>query len=169
MTTQVAADNSQYYEAMAEALSATGQYRVLRRLVPRSILLTDDGSPKRNGLLVDVETTGLDPDRDEIIELAMVPFTYGIDGRIFRIGDAFDRLRQPTCAIPAEITALTGISEEAVAGKHIEPSEVAAFAQPADLVVAHNASFDRRFLERFSEAFAGKAWACSIESGRLGQ
>jgi DNA polymerase-3 subunit epsilon len=30
------------------------------------------------------------------------------------------------------------------------------------LVVAHNAAFDRRFLERFSEVFRTKPWACSM-------
>ncbi|EKS34509.1 3'-5' exonuclease [Afipia broomeae] len=153
------------HEAMADALQATGRYRILRRLAPRCELSMDDGSPKRNGLLVDVETTGLDPSHDEIIELAMVPFTYGLDGRIFRIGEAFDRLRQPAGPIPAAVTALTGINDEAVAGKHIEPAEVAAFADgatAADLVIAHNAAFDRRFLERFSDVFAHKAWACSM-------
>lgn len=162
MTPEGAANILPDHETMADALHATGRYRVLRRLEPRSMLLADDGSPTRNGLLVDVETTGLDHSRDEIIELAMVPFTFGVDGRIFRVGDAFDRLRQPTCAIPTEITALTGISDETVAGEHVDPAEVEAFADAADLVVAHNAAFDRRFLERFSDVFARKAWACSM-------
>jgi hypothetical protein len=39
---------------------------------------------------------------------------------------------------------------------------VAAFAAPAALVIAHNASFDRRLLERFSPVFQTKPWACSM-------
>jgi DNA polymerase III epsilon subunit-like protein len=35
-------------------------------------------------------------------------------------------------------------------------------AAPARLVVAHNAAFDRKFLERPCETFSTKPWACSI-------
>ncbi|WP_018113012.1 exonuclease domain-containing protein [Caulobacter sp. UNC279MFTsu5.1] len=59
----------------------------------------------------DVETTGLDWRQDEIIELAMVPFRYGVDGRIYEVGKAFHGFRQPTRPIPPEITALTGIDD----------------------------------------------------------
>lgn len=61
-------------EALADALDASGQYRILRRLPSRSIIEQPDGSEMRQGLFLDVETTGLDPAKDEIIELAMVPF-----------------------------------------------------------------------------------------------
>jgi DNA polymerase-3 subunit epsilon len=40
--------------------------------------------------------------------------------------------------------------------------KVKALAESADLIVAHNAAFDRRFLERFSPAFEVKPWACSM-------
>jgi DNA polymerase-3 subunit epsilon len=149
-------------EAMASALEASGQYRVLRKLQPRTRFFEPDGSRARLGLFVDVETTGLDPARHEIIELAMVPFTYGLDGRIFEVGEPFHRLRQPADSIPPEITAVTGITDEMVAGKTIDPVEVGAFAAPAALVVAHNAAFDRRFLERFCETFTTKPWGCSM-------
>lgn len=147
---------------MAKALEETGQFRVLRRLEPGRALVPADGAPTRTGLFVDVETTGLDPARDEIIELAMAPFTYGLDGRIFSIGEPFQGLREPSKPIPTEITALTGIDDAMVAGKSIDPAEVAAFAAPAAVVVAHNASFDRRFLERLCETFSTKPWACSM-------
>jgi DNA polymerase-3 subunit epsilon len=148
-------------EAMAAVLEATGQYRVLRKLSSRA-RLEPDGAPTRTGLFVDVETTGLDPLRHEIIELAMVPFSYGLDGRIFEVGDPFHELRQPSEPIPPEITAITGISDDLVAGKAIDPAQVAAFAAPAALVIAHNAAFDRRFLERYCDTFTTKPWGCSM-------
>jgi len=147
---------------MAAALEASGHYRVLRKLQPRTRFSEPDGSRTRLGLFVDVETTGLESSRDEIIELAMVPFTYALDGRIFEVGEPFHRLRQPADSIPPEITAVTGITDEMVAGKSIDPTEVAAFAAPAAFVVAHNAAFDRRFLERFCETFTTKPWGCSM-------
>ena len=149
-------------EAMAAVLEATGHYRVLRKLRPRAQLEPADGAQTRTGLFVDVETTGLDPLRHEIIELAMVPFSYGLDGRIFEVGDPFHELRQPSEPIPPEITAITGISDDMVAGMAIDPAQVAAFAAPAALVIAHNAAFDRRFLERYCDTFTTKPWGCSM-------
>ncbi len=147
---------------MARALQESGEYRVLRRLVPRSRIEEADGQPTRQGLFVDVETTGLDPANDEIIELAMTRFTFGLDGRIYEVGTPFQRLRQPSRPIPEQVTALTGIDDTMVAGQSIDPLEVAAFVAPAALVIAHNAAFDRRFLERFCQAFVEKPWACSM-------
>jgi DNA polymerase-3 subunit epsilon len=149
-------------EAMAATLEASGDYRVLRRLRPRSVITPADGTPTKRAIFLDVETTGLDPARDEIIELAMVPFTYSADGRIFEVGRAFEQLQQPAQPISAEITALTGIDDALVAGKTIDLAEVRAFAAPASLVIAHNANFDRRFVERLSDVFTTKAWACSM-------
>ncbi|MES2035206.1 MAG: 3'-5' exonuclease [Pseudomonadota bacterium] len=147
-------------EAMRAELEESGEYRVLRKLSPPgTVALSAD---TKMGLFVDVETTGLDPARHEIIELAMVPFYYRPDGEITGVGEPFSRLRQPSEPIPPEITALTGIDDAMVAGQVIDPDEVAAFAAPAALVVAHNAGFDRRFAERFSEVFTTKPWACSM-------
>lgn len=135
---------------------------MLRRLMARSPLPIPDGMATRRGLFVDVETTGLDPIRDEIIELAMVPFVYGLDGHIYAVEEPFNRLRQPSQPIPAEITALTGIDDSMVANQTIDPFEVTAFAARAVLIIAHNAAFDRRFLERFCSSFSTTAWACSM-------
>src|SRR5258708_35479177 len=102
-------------EAMAARLEESGDYRVIRRLRERDLFRADDGSQKRIGLILDVETTGLDPTRDEIIELAMLKFEYGVDGTVFRVLDQFSRLREPTIALPIEITKLTGITPEMLA------------------------------------------------------
>ena len=149
-------------DALAARLEATGTYRVLRKLVPRPTINAPVGVKVRQGLFVDTETTGLDPARDEIIELAMVPFTYGLDGQVYAVGKPFQQLREPSKPIPAEITAITGIDDAMVAGNRIDPEEVAHTVAPASLVVAHNAAFDRRFLERFCETFNTKPWACSM-------
>ena len=147
-------------DEMVTALEAQGDFRVLRRLRP-SEPLQEAPAGTRRALLVDVETTGLDPDKDEIIELAMVPFFYSADDEIVGIGDAFSALRQPALPIPAEVTKLTGIDDSMVGGKSIDPADVTAFASN-NLVIAHNAPFDRRFLERFCPALTQNPWACSM-------
>lgn len=154
--------NADELEQAAATLEASGDYRVLRRLKPREHFCEDDGCVKRIGIVLDCETTGLDPTHDEIIELGMMKFEFAADGRIFRVLDSFGRLRQPTCPIPREITELTGITDSMVAGQTIDPADVAAFIDPAAVVIAHNAGFDRKFCERFSDCFTTRAWACSV-------
>lgn len=146
---------------MAEALAKSPDYRVLRRLVPRTEFTSSAGQATKAGILLDVETTGLDTARDEVIELAMVKFEYLADDRIARITDVFSSFTEPSSPIPAEITELTGITDEMVLGHRIDPDEVAAFVSEAVVVIAHNASFDRKFAERYWPAFERKAWACS--------
>jgi len=56
---------------------------------------------------------------------------------------------------------LTGITDSMVAGKTIDMPALRTLIDPAELIIAHNAVFDRPFCEAFSPGFAGKAWACS--------
>lgn len=149
-------------EAMARALEASGEYRVVRRLRPRTPQMPPPGTPVRYGLVVDVETTGLDSRHHEIIELAMTPFSYGLDGTIFTVGKSFQSLQQPSTPIPDEISTITGITNAMVEGQTIDERKMASFITPASIIIAHNAAFDRRFLERFSPLFIAKPWACSL-------
>lgn len=159
----MAFDDSIDLEAIAKVLEASSHYRVLRKLSPRLPVLGIPEERTRLGIYVDTEATGLDTAKDEIIELAMVPFTFTSDGTVVRTLSAFSKLREPSIPISPEITEITGITNEMVAGCVIDPAEVVAFTKDADLIVAHNAGYDRKMLERFSpEAFEHKCWACSM-------
>ncbi|MCA1530865.1 3'-5' exonuclease [Bradyrhizobium yuanmingense] len=148
--------------AMAEALAQSPDYRVLRRLVPRPPYTPTAGREVRTGILLDTETTGLDYRTDEIIELGMVKFDYAADGRIVGVRDAFSAFNEPSAPISAEVTALTGISDEMVTGHRFDDVAIEAFAEDAVIVIAHNSGFDRRFAERYWPLFEHKAWGCSM-------
>ncbi len=149
-------------EEMARSLEATGNYRVLRRLVSRPVaeLLRPDF--RRVGVIVDTETTGLNHRVDEIIEVGAVAFTFDDDGTIGDVVGVYGGLQQPRAPIPGEITKLTGITDEMVSGQEIDIAALRHVVEPADLVIAHNAAFDRPFCEAFSSLFRDKAWACSV-------
>ncbi|WP_312688863.1 3'-5' exonuclease [Brevundimonas nasdae] len=149
------------HEEVASALEATGDFRVLRRLPARTFKPAFIPGA-RLALYVDVETTGLDPRQDEIIELAMVPFWYDPNGQVLGCSAPFQAFNEPRLTITAEIQALTGIINEMVTGQRIDPAAVLSVVSPAALGVAHNAGFDRRFLERLDGVFTTKAWACSM-------
>jgi DNA polymerase-3 subunit epsilon len=149
-------------ELWLRRLAETGRYRILRKLMPRRVVDRAASALPRVGILVDVETTGLDHAKDEIIELGIVAFTYDDGGRFGDVVGVFSGLRQPYNPIPKVITTLTGITDDMVAGQTIDVEEVEAFIRPADLVIAHNAKFDRPFCERFAPGFAPKPWGCSM-------
>ena len=149
-------------ERMAQRLEASGNYRILRRFEPRSVYDdVDEAEARFTGLFLDVETTGFEAGRDRIIELAMVPFTYTEDGRVHRVYRPFSALEDPGRPIPREVTELTTITDDMVAGKKIDDDEVAAWFEAADLVVAHNAKFDRPFIDARFRDLPPRAWACS--------
>ena len=78
------------------------------------------------------------------------------------MGESFQSLQQPSTPIPDEISKITGITNAMVEGQTIDEGKMASFVRPASIIIAHNAAFDRRFLERFSPLFIAKPWACSL-------
>ena len=148
---------------MAATLARHSDYRVLRRLVPiRHFDRTAQG-PVIRVLVLDTETTGLDHSRDKIIELAMLQVDVDITTGL-PVGDVavYDSLEDPGMPISKEIQAITGISSEMVRGLHLDEARIAAMLAGADLVIAHNAGFDRPFCEARIPAFAQLPWGCSF-------
>lgn len=115
------------------------------------------------GMYVDVETTGLDPEVDEIIELAIQPFLFTASGRVICTLDPLTGREQPSKPIPPLVTTITGITDEMVAGLRINDSAVENLVVNAEIVVAHNAEFDRQFCERRIPIFQDLRWGCSNE------
>jgi len=148
-------------ETLARRLEETGNYRILRKLVPRPVVARTSNAYPRTGVLVDTETTGLDQAKDEVIEIGLVAFSYDEEGRVGDVIATFSSLQEPSFPIPPETTKLTGITKEMVAEKKIPLDQLEAFIENAELVVAHNAAFDRVFCERLTPGFSPKAWACS--------
>lgn len=156
-------------EEMAQRLEQSPDFRVLRRLVP----VTDCGPPPaqagqasqgvRRVLVLDTETTGLSHQADKIIELAMLLVEVDLaSGLPFGPVTLFEGFEDPGMPIPAVAQQVTGISDDMVAGHRLDDAQVEALAARADLIVAHNAGFDRPFMEARFPGFAAKAWACSF-------
>jgi DNA polymerase III subunit epsilon len=92
----------------------------------------------------------------------MLKFDYFPDGSIAGLRDAFTAFNEPAVPIAPEITALTGITDEMVAGRRIDEAAISAFVDDAVIMIAHNSSFDRKFAERYWPIFEQKAWGCSM-------
>jgi DNA polymerase III subunit epsilon len=152
-------------EAMAGQLEASGLYRILRRVEPRPHRpdrMPLPGSDRRLGIVIDTETTGLDHGKDEVIELAMLAFTYDDAGTILDTVAWYEGFQQSSCPLSRQVTEITGITDKDIAGQAIDVEAVACFVRKADLVIAHNARFDRPFCERLHPGFADLPWACTL-------
>ncbi len=152
------------HEAMAQALAQHPDFRVLRRLVPRSDYGAVNGQATLRVIVLDTETTGLDSKSESIIELAMLSVLVdAATGAPVGPVSIYESFEDPGKPIPPQITEITGIDDSMVQGQRIDDAAVNAMVQHADLVVAHNAGFDRPFVEARFPVFASKAWGCSFQ------
>lgn len=105
--------------------------------------------------LLDVETTGMDDD-SRVVEIA------ALCGRFFDpqapVLHRINTLVNPGVPIPAVASAVHHITDDMVRGKP-ELDEVMETFPVADLYVAHNAPFDRRFLPQLKAA----PWGCTLK------
>lgn len=90
----------------------------------------------------DLETTGIQPDVDAVVEVGAARFASG------EVVDTFGTLIDPGRPIPPDASAVNGITDEMVAG---QPDIATVLEQLADFcgelpLVAHNAPFDFKFL-----------------------
>ena len=148
---------------MAAMLDAHPDYRVIRRLEPTLRFDRTPQGPVIRVVVLDTETTGLDQSRDKIIELALLRVDVDtLTG--LPVGDVtvYDALEDPGVPISKEIQAITGITDEMVQGHQLDDKCIEALLADVDLVIAHNASFDRPFCEARIPAFTQIPWGCSL-------
>ncbi|MDG0816408.1 3'-5' exonuclease [Bdellovibrio svalbardensis] len=118
----------------------------------------------RVGAVLDVETTGLNQNEDVIIELGLRQFLFNKNtGEILKLGKSYSSFQDPERELPKEIVALTGITDEMVAGQKIDWEMVNSLIHESAVVIAHNARFDRPFIDKKSKPSTEKIWACSLK------
>ena len=168
-----ATDASMPPEAMAQALERHPDYRVLRRLVPTLDFQREPLGPVCTLLVLDTETTGLEAAKEKVIELALLRVAVDTSTGL-PVGpvQVYDGLEDPGRPIPPAITDITGITNDMVRGQRLDEARIAELMLGVDLVVAHNAGFDRPFVEARLPEFARLPWACSfadLDWKKLGQ
>ncbi len=116
--------------------------------------ILDDGKPDQSALparfvIVDLETTGFSPDRDEIIEIGALRMDRQAGERA-----VFQTLIRPSCPIPSRVAQVTGLTALLLEARGVPLAE--ALVQFLDFLrdwrlVFFNAPFDMGFLERALE------------------
>lgn len=154
--------NNPNLDQIACLLEQSGDYRVLRRLTPRGAPDEAKDAVAGRGVFLGLETTGRDPGMHELIELALVPFTYSAEGRILDVQEPYSSFQQPFMPISPEVTKLTGITQRMVDGCLLDIAEIERMLADVDWICSHDGQHDRPFAEQITPAFARKRWACSL-------
>ena len=130
------------------------------------IVLNDaeiSGNRLRKLVILDTETTGID-NAAELIELAFCVCTYDVRTRtVLSIDCCFDAFSKPEKELSQEVSELTHITNDMLSKQKLSYDDFKEYLPEKCLVVAHNASFDRRILERtYPYVLADLHWADSM-------
>ncbi|NLW47097.1 MAG: DNA polymerase III subunit epsilon [Firmicutes bacterium] len=128
------------------------------------IRLTEDINPAwGKAAFIDVETTGLNPAHEEIIEFAISLFAFNQEsGKILGIIDEYNGLREPSCPISRGAFMVHQINKEAVKGMILDRAKIEDLISQADFLIAHNARFDKNFVSKLFPMALTKPWYCSM-------
>lgn len=149
-------------EATIAKLESGGQFKVLRRFSSPSHYCSEPGENLKVAMFLDTETTSLDKSDGKIIEIGYVLAHFNPSTGI--IHDLFSRysgFEDPGFPLSEDIVAITGITDSDLAGQHFDDDRIESDIAKSDIVIAHNAPFDRGFMEIRFPTMASKWWACS--------
>jgi len=113
--------------------------------------------------ILDLETTGLDKANDKIIELAVK--LVSVDnktGDLNAILNQYESFQDPEEHIDEKVSMVNGITNDMVDGHAINWDSVEEILDSADIIVAHNAGFDRAFMDKYLPISKEKIWICSV-------
>lgn len=154
-------------------LSEDGETITLRRLHPSHFSFAKYMSKEwelanadliRTAAVLDVETSGLKIENSRIIEIGLRTFRFNRNtGELLRLDEEYCSFQDPGVPLSQEVTQITGITDEMVRGKAIDWSRVDQLLQGSQIIIAHNAGFDRPFIELHSGVSPDRIWGCSLK------
>ena len=120
-----------------------------------------DSSDYMRICFLDLETDGIDKEKNQIIEIAMkVVQINKHTGKESVVVDSYESFNDPKVPIDPVVTKFNGITDEMVKGHSIDWSRVEEVFKSSDLAVAHNSYFDRAFMDRYIDYKI--PWGCSL-------
>ncbi|MFB4165111.1 exonuclease domain-containing protein [Alteribacillus sp. JSM 102045] len=74
-----------------------------------------------------------------------------------------NNLNEPSFPIPTSVSRIHGITDSDVAGKRLDYEKFDRIFAETDIIIAHNASFDSSFIQRYFPAPKDIPWHCSVK------
>ena len=162
-TINLAGVNAAAFDGLAHVVDSHADYCVLRRVPAYSeVPMWPLGEAGLKLAVVDTETMGLNADIHPMLEVAITIVELTADGEAAIIHPTESWLQDPQCEIPDQITQITGIDKSIVEGRQFDHAAIEEALTYADMIVAHNARFDRAFMVRHFPAARTRPWACSL-------
>lgn len=149
-------------EQMARNIERSPDYRLLRRLplMEELWLSSSPTQPMCRLAIIDSETTGLS-DTDKLIEVSIVRLALDYQGQLSDIEAPISQLEDPLVPLTPQVTAITGLTDDVVAGQRFDDAAIMKALADVDAIVAHNARFDAAFWHR-RFGCPVKPWICSL-------
>jgi len=119
-------------------------------------------------VVLDVETTGLQHETGDVIQIALRPFFVNPEtGEVSGLKPAIQFLGEPTEPLPEVIKDITGFTDEDLKGHQIPWEKISAILGRCKFIVAHNAGFDRKWVDhalrqRGLQSPQDTIWCCSM-------
>ena len=162
-TMKLDAVNAADFDRLAQLVDSHADYRVLRRVPTyQDVSMWPLAEPGLKIAVVDTETMGLDPARHPMLEVAITILELSANGEPAIIHPTESWLQDPQCVIPDQITQITGIDKSVLEGRQFDQAAIEEALTYADMIVAHNARFDRAFMVRHFPVARARPWACSL-------
>lgn len=118
--------------------------------------------PSATVAVIDTETTGLGS-QDEPVSVAAIVYEVAMpSGVMIREIESYYELREPAVPIHPQAQAIHGLSLGVLHGRKLNADTLIRICYTVDVLVAHNAKFDRRMLRSLVPAIHTRTWACSM-------
>ena len=118
-----------------------------------------DEKYNNRAILLDTETTGLTGE-DELIELSLLLVEFDDNGNLEPIAE-YTGLREPNCRIHPGAQAKHGLTMDDLAGEALDLESCYNIFDKSNFLVAHNSSFDKKYIEDEFDYLSDKIWLCS--------
>ena len=123
--------------------------------------MAPEGERCRRICVLDTETTGLDADRHQVIEICAAMALVNETGRVVGIQSIGTGLQDPGHPLSREIVKLTGLIDAELAGKKVAKERLTEFIENCEGVVVFNAGFDRPHAEKLLPKLRPMPWGCA--------
>ncbi len=115
-----------------------------------------------NILVLDTETTGLDFETDEMVEIGVAAFQATTAGSYVKYLKTANWLQEPSKELSDIAQAITGLTRDALIGEQFDDEAINKALDWADIIIAHNAEFDYNMMaQRYPDAVKKAVWLCS--------